>query len=93
MLTLSRGPNGVNVVDTMLVPEPGITRISRCQLTRTGATLDNRLVRVQLVAANADFHAANRASSGGALAAGLPGLMTSWLSELAGAPLGREDRR
>ena len=41
--------------------------------------------------ANADFHAANRASSGGALAAGLPGLMTSWPWELA-APGGREDR-
>jgi hypothetical protein len=42
---------------------------------------------------NADFHAANRASCGGAVAAGLPGLMTSWPWELAGPPLGREDRR
>jgi hypothetical protein len=44
-------------------------------------------------AVSADFHAANRASSGGALAAGLRGLMTIWPWELAGSPLGREDRR
>jgi hypothetical protein len=86
MLTLSSALVYVNVVDMMLVPLGRESpRMWRRQLTRTDVMLDNRLVRVQLVAANwyCDIDGARRLGVRvlRATGTGTSALRRQWLAE------------